>query len=499
MRSRFVSIWFPFLLTDWYTVRQPELCGESFVLTIKDHGKIIINAANAIAQQKGIEKGMALADARAIFPALIVKDEPTTLSTTLLQRMAEWCIRFTPIAAVDLPGGLILNASGCCHLWGGEHNYVTEIYKRFKQRGYTARIAMADTIGAAWAIAHFTIHGGIIESGKQATALLLLPPEALRLEPENIERLYKLGMRQIQPLLSMPRQALFRRFGPAFMEKLQQALGEKEEYINGVQPLPLYYERLPCLEPIATATGIEMALQRLLDALCLRLQQEGQGLRKVIFKGYCIDGSITEIATGTLRPTQHAAHLFTLFTIQLPQMAPGPGIELFILEAPVTEKQVSAQNKLWSGVATLDDPRISELLDRLAGKFGPHLIQRYIPDPHYWPERSYKPASLEETVTIDWYAAKPRPLQLLSPPEPIQVTAPIPDYPPLHFRYKDQLHTIRKADGPERIEQEWWLQQGQHRDYYAVEDEKGKRYWIFRLGHYDADKTYQWFIHGFFA
>jgi len=89
-------------------------------------------------------------------------------------------------------------------------------------------------------------------------------------------------------------------------------------------------------------------------------------------------------------------------------------------------------------------------------------------------------------------------VQLLSKPEPIEVAAPIPDYPPMHFQYKGKLHKIRKADGPERIEREWWLDGGEHRDYYYVEDEDGQRYWLFRSGHYAVQQS-QWFIHGFFA
>lgn len=129
-----------------------------------------------------------------------------------------------------------------------------------------------------------------------------------------------------------------------------------------------------------------------------------------------------------------------------------------------------------------------------------NAIRRYVPDEHYWPERSIKPAtSLQETPASSWELKRPRPIHLLPRPERIEVTAPIPDYPPMLFRYKGKLHTIKRADGPERIEQEWWFEQGQHRDYYYAEDQEGKRYWLFRLGHYDSEKTYQWFIHGFFA
>jgi protein ImuB len=256
---------------------------------------------------------------------------------------------------------------------------------------------------------------------------------------------------------------------------------------------------LPCLEPIVTAIGIEIALQQLLTTLCFRLQQEQKGLRIAIFKGYRADGKVEHVDIGTNRPSHNVNHLFKLFEIKLPAIEPALGIELFTLEAQKVEDHLPQQEKMWQGSGGLEDIRLSELIDRLAVKIGSQSIHRYIPDEHYWPERSYKPAlSLHENLTAAWRADKLRPLQLLLTPEPIEVTAPIPDYPPMLFRHKGKLHKITRADGPERIEPEWWIEQGQHRDYYRVEDEDGNRYWVFRLGHYH-DKTYQWFIHGFFT
>ena len=157
------------------------------------------------------------------------------------------------------------------------------------------------------------------------------------------------------------------------------------------------------------------------------------------------------------------------------------------------------QQNFWEFTSDLTGNNVSELLDRLENRLGPGIIRRYLPDVHYLPERSVRIASsLKEKPGTVWKNDLPRPLQLLRSPEPVDVTAPIPDYPPMLFRYKGRLHKIIKADGPERIEQEWWLQEGQHRDYYYVEDEDGKRYWLFRSGHYD-DSDYKWYLHGFFG
>jgi protein ImuB len=496
MAKRFVSIWFRYLATDWFTVRQPQLGSIPFVITAPSHGRMIVTAANPLAEAQGVYRGMVLADARAIIPSVHVEDHQPGFTEKLLRRIAEWCIRFTPIAAVDLPAGIILDATGCAHLWGGEASYIAELMNRLKAKGYHVRAAMADTIGAAWAIARFG-RQSIIGAGETTAALLPLPPASLRLEPAVVERLHKLGLKQVKDFISMPHSALRRRFGYAMLQRLNLATGMEEEIIEPVIPAEEYHERLPSLEPIVTAKGIEIALHRLLEALCHRLQQEQKGLRTACLKGYRVDGKVEQVNIATSRASCNVNHLFKLFEIKLQTIEPALGIELFVLEAPKVEEHTAAQEKLWETSGGLEDVRLSELIDRLSGKIGCNAIHRFLPDEHYWPERSIKAAvSIQEKAITEWRLDRPRPIQLLPVPERIDVTAPVPDYPPMLFRYKGKLHRIKKADGPERIEQEWWIEDGQHRDYYLVEDEQGARYWLFRLGHYDED--YTWFVHGFF-
>jgi protein ImuB len=500
MQKRFVTIWFRHLLTDWMTVRRPALQNLPFVFAAKDHSRLIITAANKLAGEQGIICGMAVADAKAIFSELQVIDDMPGKAVKLLKALGEWCIRYTPIIAVDLPDGLILDVSGCTHLWGGERPYLKEIVNRLRSKGYDVRAAMADTIGAAWAISRFGQLTPIIESYEHATALLPLPPVALRLEPATVQRMQKLGLTTINSFINMPRSVLRRRFGEGFLLRLEQALGQEEEPVIPLRPIQPYEERLPCLEPICTATGIEIAINKLLAMLCQRLKQEGKGLRTAILKCYRIDGKTISVDIGTNRASYHIPHLFKLFELKISLIEPALGIELFTLEAPKVEDVDLVQEALWAGKPGLDNLNIAELLDRLAGKVGADAIHRYLPDEHYWPERSVKHAtSLQEKPAINWGNGKPRPIQLLPKPELIEVTAPIPDYPPMLFIYKGKRHQIKKADGPERIEREWWLESGEHRDYYYVEDENGQRYWLFRSGHYAGHKPHQWFIHGFFA
>lgn len=488
-------------MTDWFAIRRPELRNTAFVLAAPDHGRMMITAASAVAQWQGISAGMAVADARAVHPSLQVIDDIPGQAAKLLDALGKWCIRFTPVTAADLPDGLILDASGCAHLWGGERPYLEDITMRLKIAGYHVHAAMADTIGAAWAVSHFVKEIiTIIPAGAQREALLPLPPAALRLEPAVTERLLKLGLHHIGSFIGMQRAALRRRFGTEMLLRLDQATGMERETMLPLEPVEPYQERLPCLEPILTRKGIEIALERLLNTLCQRLQQEGKGLRTATLSCYRMDGKVEQAVIGTNRASHHVTHLFKLFELKINEIRPDPGIELFVLEAPKVEEVTNSQETLWRDAAVMEDSGLAELLDRLSAKAAKDGIRRYLPDEHHWPERSIRLAtSLGEKPAIPWRSDRPRPIRLLDQPEPVIVSAPIPDYPPMLFVYKGVVHHIKKADGPERIEREWWLDPGEHRDYYYVEDENGRRYWIFRSGHYDVDNPKAWFIHGFFA
>ncbi|RXF72200.1 Y-family DNA polymerase [Arcticibacter tournemirensis] len=498
MQKRFMAIWFRHLTTDWLSLRKPELRQIPFVFVAPERNRMIITAANPVAESQGVYSGMAAADAKAITTNLQILNYIPGKEALLLRQLGLWCIRYTPIVAVNPPDGLILDISGCAHLWGGERGYLKNIVNKLRASGYDTRAAIADTIGAAWAVARFGKITPIIESGRQAQTLMNLPPAALRLEAPVLEKLQKLGFSTIRSFMQIPRSVLRRRFGEAFLLRLAQALDqENEEIIPLVPPVP-YVERLPCLEPIKTARGIEIAIQRLLEGLCLRLKAEGKGIRKAVLKCYRVDGKMVHTGISTNRGSHSISHIFKLLELQVSKIEPGLGIELFLLEATKVDDIDVLQEKLWAGNPGLQDSALAELLDRLAGKVGANRIHRYLPVEHYWPERSVKQAaSLSETPVTAWRTDRPRPIRLLPKPEQVEVMALLPDYPPKVFTYKGRRHAVEKADGPERIEREWWLEKGEHRDYYVVEDSDGNRYWLFRSGHYDAAP--QWYLHGFFA
>jgi protein ImuB len=496
--TRIVAIVFPQLMTDWILRRQPALKEVPFALAMADRGRRVVKAVNMLAQEKGVYAEMVVADCKAILPELEVLDYDPEQPKILLIALGEWCIRYAPIVAVDLPNGLLLDASGCTHLWEGEEAYLKTIHARFKKIGYNTQLAISDTIGCSWAYGRFGNRISIIPSGKQIIALSPLPPAALRLEDAIVERLTKLGLLTIESFRSMPRPALRRRFGVNLLMRLDQATGTEFEMLEPVKPIPPYEERLPSMEPIQTATGIEIALKNLLETLCERLSLESKGLRACVFICHRMDGTSQSIEVGTNRPSRNTKHLFKLFELKIQTIEPDLGIELFVLQAPVVEDLQNTQDALWA-INSANEAAIAELLDRVAGKTGADSIRRYLPAEHYWPERSVKiTSSLTEKKSTEWRTNLPRPLHVLAKPEPIEVSVPIPDYPPLLFNYKGTLHTVKKADGPERIEQEWWTDKSEYRDYYCLEDENGGRYWVFRLGDYLTGDP-KWFIHGFFA
>ncbi|SDJ49257.1 protein ImuB [Pedobacter sp. ok626] len=502
MQRRFISIWFRHLLADWQLIWRPELKEVPFVFAAPDHGRMIVTAVSQLAAEHEVTSGMSAADAKAICPGLEVLDDKVGRAGKLLKGLGEYCIRYAPIVAIDefSMDGLMLEVSGCAHLWGGEREYLKEIISRLKSKGYTVRLAIADTPGAAWAVSRFGKVTPLIAPDEHVEALQLLPPEALRLEESTLSKLRKLGFYQIRSFIGMPRSVLRRRFGEAFLLRLAQALGTEEEVLQALrQPVP-FRERLASLEPIKTKTGIEIAITRLLEVLCKRLQTEGLGLRSGLLTAYRIDGKIVQIAIGTSGASHSVAHLFKLFQLKIDQIKPALGIELFELEAVKVDALEVPQEILWNSKPGLNNKSILQLIDRVSGKLGAAAVHRYIPEAHYWPERSAGRArSLTELRVMNWNMDKPRPTELLPRPEVIQVMALIPDHPPKFFIYKGEQHQVVKADGPERIEREWWLDAGEHRDYYRVEDASGRRYWLYRSGHYGANQSFQWFVHGFFA
>jgi protein ImuB len=519
--KRIVSLWLPRFVTDRLCRRPGSSAWRSSPLATiaKARGQLTVAAANAPAQASGILPGQTLADARALEPGLRVLDADPGAEQQALAALADWCTRYTPWAAAEEPApggaaGLLLDITGCAHLFGGEAALLTDLVARLEQAGFAARAAAADTAGAAWAMARCAASGRVgdlvVPPGDQRQALAALPVAALRLPPETATGLERLGLRRVGDLYPLPRAPLARRFGTLVGRRLDQALGRLDEPISPRQPIEPWRLRLAFAEPIGRRADIDAGLERLLVALCRRLDEEMKGARRLALALYRTDGTRQCAAIGTSRPAREAGHLARLFAEKLDGLDHdfdhGLGIDLLELTAPVVEAMEPVQTDSLPAANEDTPAALATLVDRLTNRLGITEVRRLVPVASHVPERAQRPAPALGSVPTapdGWRRTRPRPLRLFVRPQPVEAVAPVPDDPPLLFRWHQQLHRIRRADGPERIADEWWHgstpAEAELRDYYRVEDEAGRRFWLYREGLYDPARPPRWFLHGLFA
>ena len=449
---------------------------------------------------------MGLADARALEPALAIDEADFIADTAALTKLAQWCDRFSPWTAPCGTDGIFLDVTGCAHLFGDEAGLAAQAVDRLARQGVECRAAIADTPGTAWAVSRFGSSVTVtVSQGMARQALAMLPVEALRFEPDIIALLLRLGIQRIGELYPIPRAALAARFGDVVALRLDQALGLAAEPLSPLPPVPRRWSRRSFAEPIATAEAIAAATQELLQQLCRRLGEEGAGARQLTLALYRIDGRVERAAIGTAFPSRDPRHLGRLFEERLPQIDPGLGIEDMVLTATRADKLEQAQRDL-DGNAGADSADLAALIDRLAARLGPRALARPVLRESHIPERAVRFVAplAEMKAPAAWDPARPRPIRLLTRPEEIIVTALVPDDPPSLFTWRRQTHRVRQADGPERIADEWWRatamqEEAVPRDYYRIEDEDGRRFWVYRAGLYQPHKPIRWFLHGFFA
>ena len=501
MKKRIVSIWFPRLATDRIQrQRGPEWEARPLAAVVESGSRIMLAGVNRVAEQAGLAPGMTLADARAVAAHLVTAPADTRAQATLLGRIARWCGRYTPIAAPDGTDGLFLDITGCAHLFGGEADMLADMTGRLEGFGFAVAAALADTPGAAWALAHYGGAGAIAPPGGTARAIERLPVGALRLGRETAASLAHLGLRRIGDLYGMPRGSLAARFGQGTVLLLDRALGHAEEAIGNLRPPATPRARIAFAEPIGTRADIDAALAYLLDELCTRLESAGQGARRLELAFHRVDGTAQMLAIGTARPLRDAAALARLFRDRLDKVDPGFGIEAMILAAPAAEPLSPAQ-------ATLDERRdtddgMATLVERLGNRFGFERVRRVAPLDSHLPDRAWRglPAAGMAMAGSEqnWPRTPPRPARLFPALEPVEAEAESPDGPPASFRWRGRRHAVRGAEGPERIAPEWWRDDpawaSGARDYWCIEDETGRRFWLCRTA-----RPPEWRLHGLFG
>ena len=480
----------------------------SMAIVALENGARRLSAVDELAASEGAFPGQSMADALALLPRLKIVDAEVDEDAAALGRLADWCVRFSPNVAIDPPDGLFFDIAGCAHLWGGEAAMAAALLQRLTTQTIPARIAIADTFGAAWALARYASETvTIAQPDDEAILLSSLPVAALRLDDSQAHQLRRLGLTTIGQVARLPRVALRKRFGDDLMLRLAQTRGEADEALHFRYPPAPWSERKVFAEPIGKPEDLMLLLRDLAGALCVRLERAGLGSRSFQAAFYRVDGDVAVRDVGTALPAREPRRLVDLFAPKLETLDPGFGIETVVLSAGEVEPLKHAQFDLVEATVDARNADLAPLIDRLRNRFGAGQVWRAIPYPSHVPERAAtRIAPLELPRNETWNLEQSRPVRLLRWPEPLdQVLAPLPDDPPRRFHWRGHAHLIRRAEGPERIGAEWWRRpwaqnaDDRIRDYYQVEDDKGARFWVFRTGLHGGPRDVQWWLHGFFA
>ncbi|MBT4740345.1 MAG: DNA polymerase Y family protein [Rhodospirillaceae bacterium] len=568
---RVLSVWLPHFATDRLTRAQARSQRSSepapyapwrkrpFATSAADAGSVRIAAANTAARDAGIDPGLSLTDARAVVPTLKVIEADPIADQVCLDAMLTWARRYTPWLAVeglDERGGagLWLDITGCSHLFGGEQALLEDFEARLRRLGFASRLGLADTPGAAWAAARSLASSGAsarVPEGEQRTHLAALPTTALRLSTRTLETLNRLGVRTLSDLLVLPRAPLTRRFGREVCLRLDQLLGRVDEPLSPEMERLPYVARINFAEPIGRTEDVEAALHDLLDSLCVRLEKDRRGIRRLVFEVFRVDNTAERIAVGTGQAVRRPEHLFRLFRDKLDGLDAGFGIEFLMLTVTVTDPMESEQGRIRTGaesetaVASKSGRDLALLIDRLEARLGSGRIVRPQRRASHIPERAVGfvraldrlnqtvlPGDAREVALLhsDIGRLRPgvRPIHLLPKPEPVDPLPVCSDAPPVRmvplpgFSWRRQTYPLAAAEGPERIAGAWWRgalpsdrsreeqsyftlceDGGAVREYWRVESESGARFWLFYLPfpvmRKEAGHQSRWFLHGLFA
>ena len=547
MGTRVLSLWLPYLAVDRighdggrHALGPKHL---PYATCLADHDDQPLAALCPRAEQAGLLPGMTRAEALRRVPGLLTSPADLERDARFLRTCISWCERFTPFVTVDRSfvtekgAALWLDVGSSAHLSGGEASLLAGLLGQFQKKGVSAKAAIADHPGAAWAACRF---GGderrILPAGGARVALAPWPIEALRLEKAACDSLESAGLDRIEHLYALSRRALAERFGDRVATRLDQALGLADEPIAIDTPLPAQQAQMIFADPIADDDALPPLIARLVRQLCIGLEAAGLGARRLTLALYRVDNSTVTCTLGADHPSRDADRLAARLQDQCKAIDPGFGVERAILDAVEIEPLLS-ENLRWRGLGTAADEALPDLARQRREQPADRLQLAHIdispgadhgrastrPIPPFLQQRrgGGAPARLMASGSLALAAeavdqpalreTPPRPLRLLRQPEPIEAIAPLPDEPPVLFRWRQRLHKVVSARGPETVAPDWWrlpeTTDGQvskgvpARDYFAVEDSEGARFWLFRDGRYgDGEGSLpRWFLHGVFG
>jgi protein ImuB len=508
---RYLAAWFPFLPAD----RVMRQAGDDapadlpLVLVEKVKGASRLMAISREAKRAGLSVGLTLADARARIPDLWVEEMDHIADASLLGAMADDCDRASPVVMIDAPDGLTLDITGCGHLFGDETRLRRLLSQRFHRAGLVVRTVIAGAPDAARALARFG-RAAIIAPGEDEAAVRPLPIVALGLDEKDRVAISRAGLKTIGALIDRPSQLFASRFGVDMTTRLDRLRGAAPAPLVSRRITPMLWVERRFAEPIGRAEDIETTLSDLAREAGEKLAERREGGRMFEASFFRADGAVRRIVVETGRPVRDPAVLLRLFREKLDALAdpldPGFGFDQMRLAIQVAEPLRAAQPGL-DGHA-IEDDAVADLADRLSARFGADRVLRFLPEDTHNPDRAARAvsASFNPMTSTVWPAPEAdepplRPSHIFDPPQQVEIRlAEVPDGPPRRIIWRRKAFDVRRAEGPERIAPEWWrAPDAATRDYYRIEDNEGRRFWLFRAGDYTPDANPPWYLHGVFA
>lgn len=466
-----------------------------FAVILRQSNAERIHCLNRQAEKAALHRGMGFSDARAFCPSL--QSRPADLSADLRfqQMLARWAGRYCPWVGLEGTDGLVLNITGSAHLFGGEAAMLEDMGERLRRAGLFLQVGLADTRGAAWALARFG--GGRAEPGKTLKRLARLQVAALRLDEKTCVTLQRLGVRTIAQLAALPRATVTRRLGPGPLMRLDQALGDQPEEISPL-PEPCHYAvRLTLPEPIGLTSDVMAGTKRLLEKLCAKLALREEGARVLRLSLRRVDQACQQVELRLAGPLKDTGRILPLFERSVDKVDAGYGIDQLRLEAVEVEALPARQmvQRITDTGSSIKAEELNDMITRLGNRIGLENIIRFLPADSHVPERSFLFASAAYSKPEGaWTTGRPRPLKLF-PPEPIPGEG---GAPPRRFRWRRMSFATQRATGPERLAPEWWLADENWRsgvrDYWRIETQQGRRLWLFH-----TPQNPGWFVQGEFA
>jgi protein ImuB len=524
----------------------------------------VVVVCNAAAHRRGVRSSTPLAEAATLAQhagECLILPHDRAADLAALARLAEHCERFSPIVGwktvqssrskvqsqktcsdlgcwtLDVgpktgPDCLFLDVTGISVLFGGEEKLEQKVIDDvarlgYPGLGYQARVAIADTIGAAWAMA---------KCEGRCSALHTLALDCLRLPDEKLHLLAELGIERLDQLLALPRDSLRARFGELLLLRIDQLLGAAQEMIVPHRPPPQFSDEWVLEYPAERRDIIEQIARKLIQRIATALAARREGVLKLACRLDCAPGRPVILNLGLFRPSADPEHLWNLLQMQLEQAALPGAIGRVRLDAALTAPLENRQAELFAGSRHQAERQLALLIDRASSRLGPEAVLRPELTADPLPERAVRyragvgragvrsgsgaggqseysvlrtqylasskqprrkasqPLTHFDTALCASQTALLRPTMLFSPPAPLTVLSVAPNGPPVSFTWQGQAYQVAARDGPERIETGWWRGKSVRRDYWRIETTTGQRFWLFR-----ELNTGQWCLHGEYA